>query len=154
MSTPNHRPAQGAPSQAATLGGAGRWVLRLDETHLVKRTLLARAEKLSGGSYPAGFVLAEAPAHASKDELLQLAADRDGWRREVLRIDPSLVSHSGRLGKKQIAASIDMAGREWLEEATKMDGQFSGGHVRAAPETTKTEVENNKKETTIPLISP
>ena len=71
-----------------------RWaghVLRLDETHLVKRTLLARAEKFSGGSYPAGFVLAEAPAHASKDELLQLAADRDGWRREVLRIDASLV---------------------------------------------------------------
>ena len=66
-----------------------RWtghVLRLEETHLVRRTLLARAEKISGGSYPAGFVLAEAPAHASTDELLQLAADRDGWHHEVLRI--------------------------------------------------------------------
>ena len=49
--------------------------------------------------------------------------------------------HSGRLGKKQIAASIDMSGREWLEGATKMDGQFSGGHVKCAPETTKAEVE-------------
>ena len=106
--------------------GRGTCVLRLDETHLVKRTLLARAEKFSGGSYPAGFVLAEAPAHASKDELLQFAADRDGWRREVLRIDPSLVSHSGRLGKKQIAASIEMTAEKWFEGAmegvTKMDG--------------------------------
>ena len=49
----------------------------------------------------------------------------------------------GRLGKKQIAASVDMAGREWLEGATKMDGQFSGGHVKwpRAPETTKAEFE-------------
>ena len=58
-------------------------MLRLDETHLVKRTLLARAEEISGGAYPAGFVLAEAPAHASKDELLQLAADTE--RRVVPR---------------------------------------------------------------------
>ena len=107
----------------------------------MKRTLLARAEKISGGSYPAGFVLAEAPAHASKDELLQLAADRDGWRREVLRIDPSLVSHSGRLGKKQTAAPISLSAEEWLEGATKMDGQFSGGHVKWAPETPEAELE-------------
>ena len=72
----------------------------------------------------------------------------------MLRIDPSLVSHSGRLGKKQIAASIDMAGREWLEGSTKMDGQFSGAYVKLAAETTKAEVENSKKATMIPLISP
>ena len=49
-------------------------MLRLEETHLVKRTLLARAEKISGGSYPAGSVLAGALAHASRstDELLTL----------------------------------------------------------------------------------
>ena len=129
-------------------------MLRLDETHLVKRTLLARAEKLSGGSYPAGFVLAEASAHASKDVLLQLAADRDRWCREVLRIDPSLLSHSGRLGKKKIAASAEMTAEKWLEGATKMDGQFSGGHVKWAPETTKAEVENSKRASMIPLISP
>ena len=67
-------------------------------------------------------------AHASKDELLQLAANRDGWRREVLRIDQSLMSHSGRLSKKKIAASIEMTAEpeKWLEGATigKMDGQF------------------------------
>ena len=87
-----------------------RWVgyvLRLDETHLVKGTQLARAEKFSGGSYPAGFVLAKAPAHASTGELIQLAVDRGGWCREVLWIHPSLVCHSSRLGKKQIAASVE-----------------------------------------------
>ena len=116
-------------------------MLRLDETPLVKRTLLVRAEQFSLGSYPAGFVLAEALAHASRDELLQLAVDKDGWRREVLRIDQSLVFHSGRLGKQQIAASIEMTAEKWLEGATKMDGQFSGGHVKWAPETTEAEVE-------------
>ena len=30
---------------------------------------------------------------------------------------------------------------KWLEGATKTDGQFSGGHVKWAPETTKAEVE-------------
>ena len=70
-----------------------------------------------------------------------LSADKDGWRREVLRIDPSLVSHSGRLGKKQIAASVEMTAEKWLEGATKMDGQFSGGHVKWASETTEAEVE-------------
>ena len=74
-------------------------MLRLDETHLVKRTLLARAEKFSRGSHLAGFVLAEAPAHASKGELLQ--TETGGC--EVLRIDASLVSHSCRLGKKLAA---------------------------------------------------
>ena len=60
----------------------------------------------------------------------------------MLRIDPSLVSHSGRLGKKQIAASIEMTAEKWLQGATKMDaGQFSGGHVKWAPETTKAEAE-------------
>ena len=100
-------------------------VLCLDETHLVKRTLLARAKQFSGGSYPAGFVLAEAPAYASKDELLQLAADRDGWRHGVLGIDPSMVSHNSRLGKKLAAESFRSSNEEWLEGATKMDGQFS-----------------------------
>ena len=57
----------------------------------------------------------------------------------MLRIDPSLVSHSGRLGKKQIAAV--MTDEKWLEGATKMDGQFNGGHVEWTPETTKAEVE-------------
>ena len=42
-----------------------------------------RAEKISGGGCPVGFVLAEAPAHASTDELLQLVADKDG--RDVFR---------------------------------------------------------------------
>ena len=45
----------------------------------------------------------------STDELLQLAADRDVWRREVPPIDPSLVCHSSRLSEKQIAASIEMS---------------------------------------------
>ena len=35
---------------------------------------------------------------------------------------------------------IEMAPEKWLEGATKMDGQFSGGHVKWAPETTKAEV--------------
>ena len=130
MSIPNHRPAQEAPNQAATLAmggpgtccGASGW----GSHHLVKRTILARAEEISGGLYPAGFVLA-APAHASNDELLQLAADKDGWRREVLRIDPPLVCHSSRLGKKKTAASVEMTAEKWLEGATKMDGKFNGG---------------------------
>ena len=63
--------------QARRLRWAGH-VLHLGEAHLVERTLLTRVEKISGGSYPATFVLAEASAHASKDELLQLAVDRDG----------------------------------------------------------------------------
>ena len=37
-----------------------------------------------------------------------------------------------------------MAGREWLEGATKMYGQFSGGHVKWSPETTNPEVEKQQ----------
>ena len=65
-------------------------------------------------------------------ELLQLAADRDAWRREVLRIDPSLLPHNGCLGNDQIAPPISLSAGEWLEGATKMDGQSSGGHVKWA----------------------
>ena len=130
MSTPNHRPAPKAPSQAAALG----WNSPGEED------ATGKSRKISGGGYPAGFVLAEAPAHASKGEL---AANRDGWCREVLRINPplGLVPHSGRLGKKQIAASVEMTAEKWLEGATKIDVQFSGAHVKWAPETTKAEVE-------------
>ena len=40
----------------------------------------------------------------------------DGWRREVLRIDPSLVCPSSRLGKKLAAESFrGIDPEEWLE---------------------------------------
>ena len=101
---------------------------------------MARADKFSGGSYPAGFVLAEALAHASTDELLQLVADNDEWRRKVLQIDPSLVCHSNLVCH---SAHLSASSEKCLEGATstKMDGQFSGGHVKLAPKTTKAEVE-------------
>ena len=60
-----------------------------------------------------------------------------GGAARCFRIDPSLVPHIGRLGKKQIVAPKDLSAEEWLEGATKMDGQFSGEHVKWAPETTK-----------------
>ena len=106
---------------------------------------------------PAGFVLAEAPAHASKDELLLLAADRDGWRREVLRIDPSLVSHSGRLGKMRIAAPKDLSAEEWFEGAIRdQDGRSSQWRAcKMGPRNNKSRSRKiAKKATMIPLISP
>ena len=74
-----------SPSQAATLGGP-RAASRRNPPGEEDAT--GKSRKIQWGSYPAGFVLAEAPAHASTGELLQLAADRarDGWRREQLRI--------------------------------------------------------------------
>ena len=133
MSTPNHRPAQEALSQAATLGGA-RAAPGRNSPGEEDATGESRNNQL--GSYPAGFVLAEAPAHASKDELLELVADRDGWRREVLRIDPSLVSTCPTVAvwakNKFPPQSIWRVGIG-LRGACK----FSGGHVKWAQETTK-----------------
>ena len=57
------------------------------------------------------------------------------------------------LGNKLAAESFRSTDpEEWLEGATKMDGQFSGGHVKWAPETTEAEVEKYQKATMIPLI--
>ena len=74
--------------------------------------------------------MAKAPAHASTGELLQLAVDRDGWCREVLRIDPPLVCHSTRLGKKQIASvetQLSTSSEKRLEGATKIDSHKYNG---------------------------
>ena len=81
----NHRPPQETQSQAAALGGP-RATTGINSSGEEDATGESRQNQR--GSYPVGFVLAEAPAHASTAELLQLAADRDGWR-EVSRIDPS-----------------------------------------------------------------
>ena len=135
MSTSNHQPAQEAPSQAATLGSAA-----FGRNSPSEEDATGESKKNSGGSYPAGFVLAEAPAHASKDELLQLAADRDGWHREVLEsIHPWCPTVA--IWAKSKLPLISLSAEKWLEGATKVNGQFSGGHVKWAPETTKVEVE-------------
>ena len=49
----------------------------------------------------------------------------------MLGIDPSLVSHSGRLKKKQIAASIEMTAEKWLE--AEGEGRARGLGVWACP---------------------
>ena len=123
-------------------------MLRLEETHPVKRTLLAKSNKISGGHALLALFWPrlQLTVHASTDELLQLAADRDRWRREVLRIDPSLVCHSNRLTEERSGPqaknnNMDIGAQDWLEGATKMDGQFGGGHVKWNPETTKAKVE-------------
>ena len=70
------------PSQATRRNSAG------------EEGATGESRKIIGASGAQGVgtsvILAWAPAHASTDKLLQLAADKDGWRREVLRIDPSL----------------------------------------------------------------
>ena len=99
---PTIDPPKEAPSQAAALGGP--WPRATgrnspgEEGATGKRAREKRPMGGHGRSYPAGFALAEAPAHAPTDDLLQLAAGRDGRRREVrmLRIDPSLLCHSNR----------------------------------------------------------
>ena len=119
MSTRNHRPARratlghGPGGPPACYAHAPR-----GETHLVEmgqRTLLARAERFGGGSYPAGFVLAKAPAHASGDELLQLAADRDAP--VAPRVDPGRPTPGvpqWPSGQKQIAASVELTAEKWF----------------------------------------
>ena len=93
-------------------------------------------------------------------ELLQLAlaTDRDGWRRDVLRIDPSLVSYSGRLGKKKIAASIEMTAEKCLRGRPRWTVNIiqwiMGGMSWSWDEMWNWKHPHSKKATLIPLISP
>ena len=57
------------------------------------------------------------------------------------------------MGNKLAAESFRSTDpEEWLEGATKMDGQFSGGHVKCAPKQQSRSRKIAKKATMIPLI--
>ena len=43
-----------------------------------------------------------------------LQTETHGGRRELLRVDPPLVSHSGLLDKKKIAASVELTAEKWF----------------------------------------
>ena len=64
-----------------------RWlghVLREEETHLVRRVLLAyMQDKLDTGGYPAGSILMDAPHHNTTEGLVELAKDKEDWNIEV-----------------------------------------------------------------------
>jgi exonuclease III/uncharacterized C2H2 Zn-finger protein len=70
---------------ASILSRRQKWlghVLRADEAFLARRVLLGEVQehKETGRQYKQGTLLAEAPEHASVEELVQIAEERDEWR--------------------------------------------------------------------------
>ena len=90
---------------------------RLEETSLIRRVLVATtARDLERGSSEEGGLLADAPAFDTVEELLELAADREGWREVVHALlpasDPSSLGAAGkRRGNKMAAAWKELARR-------------------------------------------
>ena len=76
-----------------------RWaghILRLEETSLIRRVMLATVQRdLDTGARHEGGLLADAPIFDSVDQLLELAGDRDGWRKLVRDLLPEGVSGGG-----------------------------------------------------------
>ena len=61
-------------------------ILRRDDTRLTKRVLM-----LSQQPYRDGSLLMDAPPHASMDELLEIAQDRDEWTNIVNALERRLL---------------------------------------------------------------
>ena len=62
-----------------------RWlghVLRSSERSFMRKLVVAQSEEVlrSGGKYPEGSIMMDAPAHSSVEELIMMAEDRDDWR--------------------------------------------------------------------------
>ena len=77
-----------------------RWaghILRLEESSLLRKVLLAQAQVEGSGS---GGLLDDAPAFGSTEDLLELAQDRDGWREMVQALLPAGDPKSRKGGNK------------------------------------------------------
>ena len=97
-----------------------RWaghILRLEETSLTRRMLLATVERdLEAGKRHAGGLLTDAPAFESVEQLLELAGDRNGWRDLVKALlpasDPAVVAKARNKKKAHKAAELQIEGKK------------------------------------------
>ena len=88
-----------------------RWaghILRLEETSLLRRVLLASAQRdLDKGWWEQGGLLEDAPAYSTVEQLLEMAGDRDVWRvavQELLPQSDPVVAQRAREEKKKKAS--------------------------------------------------
>ena len=101
-----------------------RWaghILRLGESSLIRRVLLAVAAKeLESGSREAGGLLEDAPGFDSVEELIKVAKDRRRWRGAVIELlpasDPSRRRQSGGFTKEGLSDAFWVAGGYHREE--------------------------------------
>ena len=97
-----------------------RWaghILRLEETSLIRRMLLATVERdLEAGNRHAGGLLSDAPVFESVEQLLELAGDRNGWRDLVKALlpdsDPAVVAKARNKKKAHKAAELQKEGKK------------------------------------------
>ena len=82
-----------------------RWaghILRLEEASLIRRLLIATVERdLEEGKRHAGGLMEDAPVFKSVEQLLELAADEDGWRVSVLDLLPDSDPTPGKAEKRE-----------------------------------------------------
>ncbi len=88
-----------------------RWaghILRLEETSLLRRVLLASVQRdLDRGWWEQGGLLEDAPAYSTVEQLLEMAGDRDVWRvavQELLPQSDPVVAQRAREEKKKKAS--------------------------------------------------
>ena len=101
-----------------------RWaghILRQKETSLLRSVLLAQTEAgLVQGGQEEGGLLMDAPTFASTEDLLALAADRDGWREVVQSLLPASDPTADPKGP---------AGNSTLKQRPGLNNDKSGGLV-------------------------